>query len=201
MKKHIRILFISGFVAYAILSVGCEEKFPLNKNLTSKSYSFFNQDSLQTEFTDIIKGKITVIGFIYTNCPDICPMTTHNMYLTQQKLEDENINDVNFVGLTFDPHRDIPSVLKKFGQIREIDFSNWTFLWGNDKNTNELMERFDVRTIFADSIFIDDELNYSVMHTDRISLVGKDGRLKKNYKGSTVNIDELYNDILTLKDE
>jgi len=201
MYKYIKIFIICGIAACSILLTGCENKFPLNKNLTSKSYSFFNQDSVQTEFSEIIKDKVSVLGFIYTHCPDICPMTTHNMYLTQIKLEKEGISDVNFIGITFDPARDYPSVLKKFGDLREIDYSNWSFLWGNKEKTNELLDRFDVSTIFADSILIDGELSYSVMHTDRISLVGKDGRLKKNYKGSTINLDELYNDILILRDE
>lgn len=182
-------------------NTGCEKKFPLNKNLTSKSYPFFNQDSIKAEFTQVIKGKVTVIGFIYTNCPDICPMTTHNMYLTQRRLNDEGITDVNFVGVTFDPHRDYPSILKKFGQIRNVDFSIWTFLWGDDVTTNNLLDRFDVRTIMTDSMKINGELNYTIMHTDRISLISKDGRLKKNYKGSTVDLEELYTDIINLRDD
>ena len=202
MNYYLKKSLIIGIaISAAYLFSGCEEKFPLNKNLTSKSYSFFNQDSIKTEFADVIKGKVAVVGFIYTHCPDICPMTTHNMYLTQQRLKNEAINDVNFVGVTFDPHRDYPSVLKKFGEIRDINFSNWTFLWGNDNNTKKILERFDVRAISTDSLLIDGELSYSVMHTDRISLISKDGRLKKNYKGSTVNLEELYNDIINLRDE
>ena len=110
-NKVIKTIFTSCIICLIIFfNTGCEKKFPLNKNLTSKSYPFFNQDSIKTEFTLVIKGKVTVIGFIYTNCPDICPMTTHNMYLTQRRLNDEGITDVNFVGVTFDPHRDCPEL-------------------------------------------------------------------------------------------
>jgi protein SCO1/2 len=201
MLKYLNHILLIGFTAFIILFTGCEEKFPLNKNLTGKSYTFFNQDSVKTEFAEVIKGKIAVVGFIYTNCPDICPMTTHNMFLTQQSLEKKGITEVEFVGITFDPQRDFPSVLKKFGQIRDINFSNWTLLWGDDKNTNAILDRFNVKAIKTDSLYFNGELSYSLMHTDRISLVSRNGRLKKNYKGSTVNLEELFNDIINLREE
>lgn len=197
MKIFIYLLTIFSIVIW----MGCQSKFPLDKDLTNKNYKFFNQDSVEVTFPGIIKDKVTVIGFIYTHCPDICPMTTHNMYLTQQKLKKNSIDDVLFVTVTFDPERDYPSVLKKFGEIRDINFNNWVFLWGDKNNTGSLLKRFDIVAINTDTTYFDDgELNYSVMHTDRISLVDKNGRLKKNYRGSKVNLEELYNDIIKLED-
>ena len=197
MKTY--LFLISTFTI--LILPGCQSKFPLDKDLTRKTYTFFNQDSVKVMFPDIIKDKVTVIGFIYTHCPDICPMTTHNMYLTQQKLKKNSIDNVLFVTVTFDPDRDYPSVLKKFGEIRDIDFNNWVFLWGDKNNTGSLLKRFNIVAINTDTTYFDDgELNYSVMHTDRISLVDNNGRLKKNYRGSKVNLDELYNDIIKLGD-
>ncbi len=196
-------IFLYLIMVFTILIlIGCESKFPLDKDLTRKNYTFFNQDSVEVIFPDIIKGKVTVIGFIYTNCPDICPMTTHNMYLTQQQLKKNAIDDVLFVTLTFDPDRDFPSVLKKFGKIRDIDFNNWVFLWGDKKSTESLLRRFDITALKTDSTYFDDgELTYSIMHTDRISLIDNESRLKKNYRGSKVNLEELYNDIINLGEE
>ncbi len=141
------------------------------------------------------------MGFIFTHCPDICPMTTHNMYLTEKELKKNGIEDVKFVALSFDPERDSPEVLKKFAEVRELDFKSWTLLTGEKSTVNELMKRFDVKAIKTDETTDDDGTQeYSMMHTDRISLIDENGRLKKNYKGSTLNIEELVNDIKTLKD-
>jgi protein SCO1/2 len=182
-----------------LILLGCQSKFPLDKDLTRKNYTFFNQDSVEVIFPDIIQDKVTVIGFIYTNCPDICPMTTHNMYLIQQKLKKNAHDNVLFVSVTFDPDRDLPSVLKKFGEIRDIDFNNWIFLWGDKKNTESLLKRFDITALKTDSTYFDDgELSYGMMHTDRISLIDNESKLKKNYRGSKVNLEELYNDIINL---
>ena len=193
-------IFLYLITIFAILILpGCQSEFPLDKDLTKKNYTFLNQDSVEVIFPGIIKDKVTVIGFIYTNCPDICPMTTHNMYLTQQKLKKNAIDNVLFVTVTFDPDRDSPSVLKKFGEIRDIDFNNWVFLRGDKKNTESLLRRFDITALKTDTTYFDDgELTYSVMHTDRIALIDNESRLKKNYRGSKVNLEELYNDIINL---
>ncbi len=189
----------SVLIISVLILFGCQSKFPLNKDLTKQSYKFFNQDSVEVTFPGFIKGKTAVMGFIYTNCPDICPMTTHNMIITDEKLTEEGINDVQFILLTFDPDRDTPSVLKKYAEVRGINFDNWTLLWGDKENTDKLLIRFDVMALPSDSSYSDDgELNYYMIHTDRISLIDKDGRLRKNYQGSKVNLDELLNDIKEL---
>lgn len=199
MFKKSSIYLLTGFTM--IILIGCQSKFPLNKNLTKQNYNFYNQDSVEVTFTHLIKDKVTVLGFIYTHCPDICPMTTHNMYLTDQRFNRDGIDDVNFVLLTFDPNRDYPSVLKKFAEIRDIKFDNWSLLWNTRQRINPLLKRLNILAIPTDSSYTNNgELNYYVMHTDRISLIDKNGNLRKNYKGSIVNIDELYNDIKTLRE-
>jgi len=189
------------FSIVLLLSISCKEKLPLDKDLTKKSYNLINQNSEAVVFPKIIKGQMTVMGFIFTHCPDICPMTTHNMYLTEKELKKNGIVDVKFVALSFDPDRDTPELLKKFAEVRELDFNSWTLLTGEKTTVNDLLKRFDVKAIKTDEN-IDEEGNneYSMMHTDRISLIDENGILRKNYKGSTLNIEELVNDIKTLKD-
>lgn len=197
MKK----LFLFILTISLLFSISCKDNLPLDKDLTKKSYTLINQDSIEVIFPENIIGHITVMGFIYTHCPDICPMTTHNMYLTEKKLKESGIENLKFLALSFDPDRDTPEVLTKFAEIRDLDFNSWTLLTGKKNTVNELMKRFDVKAIKTDEM-IDDEGNpeYSMMHTDRISLIDKNGRLRKNYKGSTLNIEEIVNDIKTLED-
>ena len=141
------------------------------------------------------------MGFIYTHCPDICPLTTNNMYLTEEKLKEQGIDDVKFVELSFDPDRDIPSVLKEFANIRGISFEDWMLLTGEKSIVEDLCKRFDVKAIKTDEEFNENgEPSYSMMHTDRISLIDENGILRKNYKGSTLNFDEIIKDIKSLKD-
>jgi protein SCO1/2 len=197
MKK----LILLTLTISLLFSNSCTDNLPLDKDLTKKNYTLINQDNKEVIFPENIIGHITVMGFIYTHCPDICPMTTHNMYLTEKKLREEDIQDVKFVALSFDPDRDSPEILKNFADIRDLDFNSWTLLTGEKSTVNELLKRFDVKAIKTDES-IDDEGNseYSMMHTDRISLIDKNGRLRKNYKGSTLNIEEIIKNIKTLEE-
>ncbi|MCZ7614061.1 MAG: SCO family protein [Ignavibacteriaceae bacterium] len=93
-------------------------------------------------------------------------------------------------------------LLKKFAEARELDFSSWTLLTGERSTINELLKRFDVKAIKTDEA-IDSSGNYeySMMHTDRISLIDENSSLKKNYVGSKLNVEELIKDIKLLKDK
>jgi protein SCO1/2 len=196
MKNKIKISLALLSVFSVGLLTACYEHFPLDQDITRTQNAFLNQDSVKVEFPKIIKDKITVFTMVYTHCPDICPMTTHNMYLVEQRLPENLKGTVKFVVISFDPNRDTPAVLKKFAEIRDITFDNWTLLSGDDKNTSEVMLKFGIKAIPADSSYDDDgELSYNVIHTDRISLIDQDGRLRSNYKGSTANLDMILEDI------
>ncbi len=196
MKINIKISFaLFTFISVSLLT-GCYEHFPLDQDITRTQNTFLNQDSVKVEFPKIIKDKITLMAMVYTHCPDICPMTTHNMYLVQQRLPEDLKDKVKFVVISFDPNRDTPAVLKKFAEIRDITFDSWTLLSGDEQNTKEVMLKFDIKAIPADSTYDENgELSYNVIHTDRISLIDQNGRLRSNYKGSTANLDMILEDI------
>ncbi len=196
MKTPTKI-FLSLFIVFAVsLFTGCYEHFPLDQDITRTQNTFLNQDSIEVQFPKIIKDKITLMAMVYTHCPDICPMTTHNMYLVQQKLTDDLKDKVTFVVISFDPNRDTPNVLKKFAEIRDLTFDKWSLLSGDNKNTKEVMLKFDIKAIPSDSSYDENgELSYNVIHTDRISLIDQNGRLRSNYKGSTANLDMILEDI------
>ncbi len=196
MKNYTKIFF-GLYIVFALnLLIGCYERFPLDQDLTRTQNTFLNQDSVKVQFPKIIKDKITLLAMVYTHCPDICPMTTHNMYLVEQKLPDDFKNKVKFVVISFDPNRDTPSVLKKFAEIRDYSFGKWSLLSGDEQNTKEVMLKFGIKAIPADSSYdADGELSYNVIHTDRISLIDQEGKLRSNYKGSTANLDMILEDI------
>jgi len=199
MKKAKSILRVLTFILIINYLNGCYEHFPLDQDLTRTQNTFLNQDSVEVQFPKIIKDKITVLAMVYTHCPDICPMTTHNMHLVEQKLPDDLKDKVKFIVISFDPNRDTPAVLKKFAEIRDFSFDKWTLLSGDEQNTKEVMLKFGIKAIPADSSYdADGELSYNVIHTDRISLIDQEGRLRSNYKGSTANLEMILEDIIYL---
>ncbi|MEE9431816.1 MAG: SCO family protein [Melioribacteraceae bacterium] len=180
----------------------CKAELEELDDFNSKYYSLLNQDSTVVEFPTLLEGNVGVVGYIFTNCPDICPLTTNNMRLIQKQLSEENIKGVKFVSISFDTDTDKPSVLKDFAEVRNLDLTNWEFLTGKEQTIKELMKQVGVVAFVGDStVFDDGRKSYYFVHTDRIQLIDKNGILRKNYIGSKIKIEEIIADIKTLTED
>ncbi|MFA6980525.1 MAG: SCO family protein [Ignavibacteriaceae bacterium] len=192
------------YFAIALISLffySCQSKFPEKEFVGNSSKSLVNQDSVSVDFPKRYKGKILLVSFIFTNCPDICPLTTHNLQRIQQKVKEEKIDNVSFAAISFDPERDTPLALKNFAEVRNLDLSNYNVFSGKREDVKSLMETFHIVAIPGDTTFTDDgDPVYFFTHTDRITLVDHDQNIRKSYKGSEINLDEIINDIKNLGD-
>ncbi|MBK7867052.1 MAG: SCO family protein [Ignavibacteriales bacterium] len=171
----------------------------MNENLQGFSFTLSDQDGKTVKFTSDQKGKLIVVGFIFTHCPDICPLTVNNMQLVQKELKKEGIEGVEFLAITFDPERDSVKLLKKFSALREIDEKNFRFLTGPRKEIDSLMSVMRIVAVTGDTTMIDGSASYFYTHTDRISIIDQRGFLRTEYPGSKANIEEIVNDIKKLR--
>lgn len=197
MKKYFYFIFLTLF--NNIFFQSCNSDFPLNERIYETGLKFQNQDAKTVVLMDDAENRIKLVGFVFTHCPDICPMTINNMKLVQESLLKEGISDPHFIAITFDPERDSIPVLKKYLEIREVNESNFEFLTGTTKNINKLVDAFGVFAAAGDTTYIGSEPSYFFTHTDRIALVDQKNRIRKEYQGSVINIDEIVNDIKKLR--
>jgi protein SCO1 len=197
LKMKTRTLFYC--LSAALLLIGCGEKFPVIEDFGKESYRMLDQDSSEILFPEFVSGKVTLVGYIFTNCPDICPLSTNNMRLIQERVVKDKIDGVEFVSISFDPDVDKPHVLKGFAGIRNLNESNWRFLTGDKKLIGSFMKRAGIIAIPGDSTKLSNgKTIYYYVHTDRISLMDREGRIRKNYKGSEINLEEIIEDIKSL---
>lgn len=84
-------------------------------------------------FDDLIKGKVVTINFIYTSCPDVCPLETALLREVQEILGDRVGRDVFMYSITIDPERDTPGVLKKYAEKFDVA-PGWLFLTGKKED-------------------------------------------------------------------
>jgi len=89
-------------------------------------------------FDDLIKGKVVAINFIYTTCPDTCPLETAQLVQVQNILGDRMGQQVFFYSITIDPEIDTPPVLQEY---RERFGARWTFLTGDKADIIELRKK------------------------------------------------------------
>ncbi len=60
-----------------------------------------------------LRGKVVLLYFGYTNCPDECPLTMAHLKLAVDQLG-ANAQNVRVIMVTTDPKRDSPQVLKSW---------------------------------------------------------------------------------------
>ncbi len=89
-------------------------------------------------FDDLIKDKVVLINFIYTRCPDTCPLETAQLVNVQKILGDRVGKDVFFYSISIDPRNDTPSVLKEY---KEMFHAHWTFLTGEESDIIKLRKK------------------------------------------------------------
>ncbi|KAB2909843.1 MAG: SCO family protein [Ignavibacteriales bacterium] len=200
ITKIFKIVLFPSFFTLFLLVAGCGEKFELNENLQNYSFSLVDQDGKPVNFPAQYKGKILVVGFIFTNCPDICPLTVNNMQKIQEEVGRIGAGEeVEFLAVSFDPERDSVAILKKFAEIREVNETNFRFLTGNKEAIDSLIKVMGIVAIPEDSTVVDNTISYYFTHTDRISLIDQDGSLRKEYSGSKIDTKEIIEDIGKLR--
>ncbi len=90
------------------------------------------------------RGKIVLATFIFTTCPDVCPLSTAKFAGIERSLREKNIDDYLLLSITTDPARDTPPILKSYGEQFKADFNHWLFLTGSEKDLAKVWKGFGV---------------------------------------------------------
>jgi len=86
--------------------------------------------------SDLVNGKKVILGFIYTRCEGICPLTTHNMRRVYELLEDEFEAGLQMISLSLDPARDTVRDLAQYAEEHRVNLPGWDFVVaGNEEDT------------------------------------------------------------------
>jgi cytochrome oxidase Cu insertion factor (SCO1/SenC/PrrC family) len=91
-------------------------------------------------FDDLIKDKMVMINFIYTSCPDVCPLETARLREGQKILGDRVGKGVFMYSITVDPQRDTPEVFRKYAKKFDAG-PGGLFLTGEGRKVGEAADR------------------------------------------------------------
>jgi len=92
-------------------------------------------------YSDVLKGQVVLINFIFTSCQDACPLITTKLVQAREALPEELRYKVRFVSLSVDTERDTPEAMKKFAEKLGADQPNWLFLTGEKSNLDTIIRR------------------------------------------------------------
>ena len=120
------------------------------------------------------QGKVVMLYFGYTNCPDLCPATLSDFKKIRESLG-ERTEEIEFVMITIDPERD---TLEKTAQY--VSAFDPTFI-GLSASEADLQEIWDGYFVFRAKSGVDSAAGYLMDHTTRTYVIDKQGNLRLTY--------------------
>src|SRR5919106_6159056 len=155
-------------------------------------FALTSQDGAEVTLASL-RGKVVAVAFIYTFCPDICPMLTDKMARVQDELGADFGTDVAFVSITVDPERDTPEVLSDYAAAFDADLAGWSFLTGAPAAVREVAQKYGVAVAPGPDGQVD--------HTLLTTLVDRHGIMRVQYLGYRFDPEEFRHDLLDLVNE
>lgn len=113
------------------------------------------------------RGKVTVLFFGYTHCPDVCPTTLADMAQVMQML-DKQAGQVQVLFVTLDPERDTAALLAQYVPAFHPAFMG---LRGDAQATAEAAKAFGV--VYQKQL---NKSGYTLDHTAGSYLIGPNGK-------------------------
>jgi protein SCO1/2 len=91
-------------------------------------------------YDDVLKGKIVLINFFFTDCDAICPLMTENLARVQELLGSRVGRDIFMASITLQPGHDTPAVLAAYAKSYRVG-PGWQFLTGKPDDIELLRHR------------------------------------------------------------
>ena len=131
-----------------------------------------------------LEGKIVLLFFGFTSCPDVCPATLGIAKRIIEELGDKS-GRLAFLFITVDPERDTPEKLNTYVQNFHESIIGLT---GSEEELSSVREDYG---ICAAKVPLKSGIGYTVDHTARVYLIDNERRLRLTYAFGTP-----YEDIL-----
>jgi protein SCO1 len=176
MKKLLPVLV----AATLALSVSGCDKLPgkqasfQNTDVTgldyAKGFSLTDHNGKPRTLADY-KGKVAIVFFGYTQCPDVCPTTMAEMAGVMQKLGPQ-ADQVQVLFITLDPERDTRELLASYVPAFDKRFVG---LYGTPEQTAKTAKEFKV---FYSKVPGSSPGSYTIDHMAGSYVFDKEGRLR-----------------------
>lgn len=95
------------------------------------------------------RGRPVALTFIYTNCPDVCPLIASNMHAAYQQLGPD-AQRVQLLAVTVDPERDTIPQIRQFS-IEHGLLNEWLFMTGSRPELERVWTAYGIDSRPVDS--------------------------------------------------
>ncbi len=125
------------------------------------------------------RGKVVLLYFGYTFCPDICPTSLSLMTQALNALSEKELDQVQGIFISVDPDRDTPERLAKYTEYFHDRIMGVT---GTNEEVAEIAQRYGAAYQKVEG---ESQGGYLVDHTSVTQVIAADGSLKENLAHGT----------------
>ena len=177
MKPSRIASIVLPLLAVVLLLAGCQRSAPapwqltdIRSHMPDLAFSLTDDGGKAATAADF-KGKVTLLYFGYTHCPDVCPLTLAHLHAVMEKLG-KQADAVRILFVTVDPARDTPAVLHDY--VRAFD-PHALGLTGPPRAIEALVKRY--RASFSREPAQGDG-SYEVSHSSAIYIFDRAGKAR-----------------------
>lgn len=158
-------------------------------------FSLLDQQGRETTSLDY-RGHVVLVDFIFTRCPDVCPMLTTKAAWLQRSLPARPLGGapISLISVTVDPAYDRPEVLAAYAQAYDADPDRWRFLTGEPEAIQLLMADFQQVADLTGEV----DGVPQIAHSERFLLIDGGGIVRGFYPSDEDGLLRLRSDALRL---
>jgi protein SCO1/2 len=98
-----------------------------------------DQDGRKLHFySDLVKGRVVAINFIFTTCTTICPSLGATFSMVQRMMGDRLGKQVRLISISVDPLTDTPERLRRWGEKFNAQ-PGWSLITGDKAEIDKLL--------------------------------------------------------------
>ncbi len=151
---------------------------------------------------ELIRGRVTVLSFIYTRCaaPNACPYATGVLsQLHRASLDDETLaRSLRLVSLSFDPEYDTPERLADYAEVMRDEKSGCEWRFATAKSQADLESVLNAYGQAVDKRQNPADPQGPLYHILRVFLIDREGRIRNIYSSGTLDPRLVLADVRTL---
>jgi protein SCO1/2 len=193
MRARLKVAIALAFGALALAGCGGGKPWhatDITGAMPKLQFRMERANDRQIATADNYRGRVVILYFGYTHCPDVCPATLANLAEILKRL-DTRAYEVAVLFVSVDPDRDTPEVLAKYVQSFGREFDGLT---GPPNGLMALTRRY--RVLYRVTKASDGQ-PYTVTHSNAVFIFDRSGAARL-VATSTDDIAGLTDDIKRL---
>jgi protein SCO1/2 len=137
------------------------------------------------------RGRFVLVTFLYTNCPDVCPLIASNLNAALRELGPQR-KEVRVLAVSVDPKGDTPAAVRAYARAHRL-VPQFRYLIGTPAELRRVWARYDVLAVARKPDLVD--------HVAYTVLVDREGKRRVVYDSQVRALQVVHDLRVLLKEE